>query len=225
MNDRQRPDTSKQRVYKQLRRAIVLGQLEPGEKLQLDDLAARYDTSVTPVREALQMLTQEDLITSKPHSGYFVTQMTVKKLADLFELREILELAAIQRAVPQISEAQLEQLENVHSTNLQDDIDSYERAVIENKQFHYLIALASGNLELAGMLGKVHDQLARFFVSVHSPDEVIQIHSKLINALRSHDVVLARQTLLDEINETRDFTFMHVIEKEGTAWYLGTSRE
>ncbi|MBN1148549.1 MAG: GntR family transcriptional regulator [Anaerolineales bacterium] len=223
--DHQKPDTSKNRVYQELRRAIVLGQLKPGEKLQLDNLAASYETSVTPVREALQMLTQEDLITSKPHSGYYVTQMTLKKLSDLFELREILELAAVERAAPQISDAQLEQLENVHTENADTDVGNYERAVIENKKFHYLIALASGNQELAGALGKVHDQLARFFVFVHPPDEVIRRHYVLIDALRSHDVNRATKTLLEEINETKDFTFSHVIEKEGTAWYLGASRD
>jgi DNA-binding GntR family transcriptional regulator len=213
-------DTSKGRIYHNLRRSIILGQLEPGEKLHLDKLAERYRTSVTPVREALQMLAQEELVTSKPHSGYFVTQMSLKELTDLFELREILELAAVELAAAKITEAQLEELEGVHSQNVKGEELNYERAVIENRQFHYLIALASGNQELAETLGRVHDRLARFFVFVHSPEGVEQRHRVLIDALRSHDVILAQQTMLEEINETREYTLSHVIEREGTTWYL-----
>ncbi len=225
MPDFQNSDTSKDRIYQELRRSIVLGQLQPGEKLNLDNLAARYKTSVTPVREALQMLAQEELVTSKPHSGYFVSQMTLKELSDLLDLREILELAAVERAVPQITDAQLEELENVHVGEVSGEQGNYERAVIENREFHYLIAMASGNQELAEAVGRVHDRLARFFVFVHSADEVEERHRLLIDALRSHDLIMARQTLLEEITETREFTLSHVIEKEGTTWYLGSRKE
>jgi DNA-binding GntR family transcriptional regulator len=222
MTDSSKSDTSKDRIYQELRRSIVLGNLHPGEKLNLDKLAQSYETSVTPVREALQMLAQEELVTSKPHTGYFVTQITLKELRDLFDLREILELAAIERAAPKITEEQLDQLEAVHrETETGDDDLNYERAVIENRRFHYLIAQASGNQELADALGKVHDKLSRFFVFVHSPEAVQQRHSLLLNALRSHDAILARHTMLEELTETREYTLSQIIEEEGTTWYLG----
>jgi DNA-binding GntR family transcriptional regulator len=225
VSDPRKPDTTKKRIYEHLRRSIVLGKLKPGEKLQLDYLADEYKTSVTPVREAMQMLAQEELVTSKPHQGYFVSRITLKELTDLMELRQILELAAVEMAAPKITDQQLEELESIHETGLNGEIDHYERAVEENRRFHYLIALASGNRELAEYLGRVHDRLARFFVLVHSPEEVKNRHILLINALRSHDVTLARQTLLTEINETRDFTLSHIVEKDGTAWYISQNQE
>jgi hypothetical protein len=57
-----------------LRSEIILGHRKPGERLAIDDLKARFGTSVTPVRDALQMLNQEGLITIKPRSGYFITR-------------------------------------------------------------------------------------------------------------------------------------------------------
>jgi DNA-binding GntR family transcriptional regulator len=217
----QKSDTSKERIYQELRRSIVLGKLQPGEKLNLDDLANQYQTSVTPVREALQMLAQEEFVTSKPHSGYFVSQMTLKELTDLMDLRQILELAAVEQAAAQITEEQINQLENVHAEKIEGDEGAYERAVIENRQFHYLIAMASGNKELAEVLGRIHDRLARFFVYVQTAEGVEEKHRLLIDALRSRDVILARQTMLEEITETRDVTMKHVIEQDGKAWYLG----
>jgi DNA-binding GntR family transcriptional regulator len=219
-----RTDTSKERIYQDLRRSIILGHLTTGEKLNLEILADQYQTSVTPVREALQMLAQEDLITSIPHSGYFVTQVTFKELTDLLDLREILEIAAVSRAAEQITEKQLKELEQVHVKQIDGQAGSYERAVIENRQLHYLIALASGNRELAETLGRVHDRLARFFVFVHSPAEVEQRHSTLIKALRAHDQNLAVQTMLEEINETREITLTKVIENQGNRWILDENK-
>jgi DNA-binding GntR family transcriptional regulator len=215
-------DTSKERIYQELRRSIVLGQLKPGEKINLDSLALTHETSVTPVREALQMLVQEELVTAKPHLGYFVTQITLKELTDLLELRQILELAAIERAAPKITDQQLEQLEKTHLKPDQQILDNYERAVNENREFHYHIALASGNQELAEAVGRVHDRLASFFVFIHSPEEVMNRHQLVIQALEAHDISLAKKTLLNEIKETRDFTLSHVIEKDGATWYIGS---
>jgi DNA-binding GntR family transcriptional regulator len=220
MPDSSKKDTSKDRIYQELRRSIVLGKLKPGEKLNLDQLAEDYQTSVTPVREALQMLTQEELVSSKAHSGYFITRMTLKELKDLFKLREILELAAVELAAPIITDIQLEELESVHPEISDQEDQNYERAVIENRKFHYLIALASGNQELADLVGRIHDKLSRFFVFVHPPEEVKGRHQLLINALRTHDVILARHTMLEEITETREITLSRLIENEGATWYL-----
>ncbi len=83
--------------------------------MAVDDLKARFGTSVTPVRDALQMLNQEGLITIKPRSGYFVTQTTLKELRDMLELREILEVAAVERAAETITVAQLDALKKIHA--------------------------------------------------------------------------------------------------------------
>ena len=95
---RSSPDvTSKSRIYRQIRRSIISGEHRPGERLDLDALTRAHGTSVTPVRDALQMLSQEGLVTIRPRSGYYVTHVTLKKLRDMLELREILEEAAIKR--------------------------------------------------------------------------------------------------------------------------------
>jgi len=102
-------------IYKELRRSIIVGHRKPGERLELDVLAKGYGTSVTPVRDALQMISQEGLVTIKPRSGYFVTRVTLKQLDDMLKLREILELASVELAAEKITDEQLEQLEHVHA--------------------------------------------------------------------------------------------------------------
>jgi DNA-binding GntR family transcriptional regulator len=214
-------DTSKNLIYKDLRRSISTGDRKPGERLDLDELAKSYGTSITPVRDALQMLSQEGLVTIKPRSGYFVTYVTLKQLRDMLELREILEVASIERATVRITEEQLEQLEHVHAGYTGEDDESYDRYMAENRHFHYLIAEASGNHELAEMLGRLHDRLIRFMVLCRAGETLERRHARVIEALRTGDVVAARQAMLDEVNETRDTILERVIQEEGAFWRLG----
>jgi len=215
-------DTSKSQIYKEVRRSIIMGHRKPGERLDLDTLSKSYGTSVTPVRDALQMLSQEGLITIKPRSGYFVTHITLKQLSDMLELRKILELASVERATIQITEKQLNQLEHVHAGYTDEDAESYERYMNENRQFHCLIAKASGNRELAEMLGHLHDRLIRFMVMCRVGETLEDRHALVIEALRTRDVAAARQTILTEVNETHNTILEHVIQEEGDSWSLGT---
>jgi DNA-binding GntR family transcriptional regulator len=220
-----RSSTSADRIYKELRRSIIVGHHGPGERLNLERLAGRYGTSVTPVREALQMLSQEGLVTPRPHAGFYVTRVTLKELRDMLELREILEVASVERAAVRITDEQIGELERVHRGYTGDDEISYERYIAENRRFHYLIAQSSGNQELANTLGRLHDRLARFFIFVHTGEEVEERHKRLIEALRTRQVEVARQVILDEVKETQEITLEHIIQKDGVAWYVGMRTE
>jgi DNA-binding GntR family transcriptional regulator len=210
-------------IYTQLRRSIIMSHHRPGERLNPNALAEDFGVSVTPVREALQMLDQEGLVITKPRSGSFVTHLTLKQLLDWLDLREILEVGAVERAVSRITDEQLEELEQVHTDYSGDDEESLERYINENRRMHCLIAEASGNHQLAEMLGHVHDRLARFMVWSHAGQSMLQYrHEHLIEALRTRDPATARQAILDELNEMRETTLEHVIREESAFWHLGT---
>jgi len=212
--------TSKSRIYTRVRRSIIVGHRNPGERLDLEALAQSYGTSVTPVRDALQMLSQEGLVTIKPRSGYFVTHVTLKQLRDILELREILEIASIERAAARITDEQLEQLEHVHAGYTGEDDESYERYMEENRRFHCLIAEASGNSELAETLGRLHDRLIRFMVLCRVGETLERRHALAVEALRTRDVATACQAILDEINETHETILERVIQQQGDLWRL-----
>jgi DNA-binding GntR family transcriptional regulator len=184
-------------------------------------LAKTHGTSVTPVRDALQMLSQEGLVSIKPRSGYFVTHITLKQLRDLLDLREILELASVERAVSRITEQQLMELEQIHAGYTGNDDVSYVRYMEENRRFHCLIAQASGNRELTDALGRLHDRLVRFMVLSHMGETLEARHAKLVSVLRTRNALAARQAMLDEVRETRDAILEGVIEEEGAYWRLG----
>ncbi len=212
--------TSRKRIYTELRRSIIMGHRPPGERLDVEKLAAYYGTSVTPIRDALQMLSEAGLVTIRPRSGYFVTRITLKQLRDLLELREIIELASVERAALKITAEQLAALEHVHRGYTGDDDESYDRYTEENRQFHCLIAQASGNMELAETLGRLHDRLARLMVICRAGKAMEFTHARIVEALRARDVEAARQALLSELKTTRATILEHLIQEEGEAWHL-----
>ncbi len=215
-------EPAKMQAYRQLRRSLIMGRLHPNQRLNIQQLAQEYGTSVTPVRDALQMLAQEGLVTIKPRSGYFVTHTTLKELRDMLELRQILEIAAVSLAAQRIGDRDLERLEQVHAGYSGDDEESYDRYTEENRTFHYLLAEASANHELAQALGRLHDRLARFMVLRHGGEHQIGSHGDIVTALRARDVEAARDAMLAEINETRDRILERVMDESGATWRINS---
>lgn len=213
-------NTSKTRIYRRLRRSIIMGRRNPGERLDIEQLALQFDTSVTPVRDALQMLNQEGLVTIRPRSGYFVARMTLKELRDMLDLRKILELAAVERAALRVTESDVTQLRSVHAGYTGDDDESYDRYTDENRRFHYLVARASGNQELAEMIGHLHDRLARFMVLRHAGKSQEITHARIVDALEAHNIEQARQALLDDIESSRDAILDGIIDEVAASWHL-----
>ena len=220
MSHRSMDDTSKNIIYKELRRSIITGHRHPGERFNVEALAAQYNTSVTPVRDALQMLSQESLVTIKPRSGYFVAQTTLKQLRDMLELRRILEVASIERAALRVTPEQLADLRKVHAGYTGDDDLSYDRYTDENRNFHYLLAQASGNQELADFLGHLHDRLARFMVLRRGGKSQEITHRRILDALEVGDVETARHALEEDIDTSREAILDHLMQEEADSWHL-----
>ncbi|MEJ2512773.1 MAG: GntR family transcriptional regulator [Anaerolineales bacterium] len=213
-------ENTKNKIYHEVRRSIIMGEFKTGARLNVEEIADHYQISVTPVRDALQMLNQEGLVTIKPRAGYFVTRITLKELRDMFELRNILELVAIERSIDKIDPEQILQLRNVHAGYTGDDDESYDRYTDENRCFHYLLAEASGNQELANLIGHLMDRLARFMVLRHAGKTMEESHSKIVDALEKHDLEAARKALVDDIEGTRQAALDRIIQTEAAAWHL-----
>ncbi len=195
-----------------------MGRHRPGERFNVPQIAAEYNTSITPVRDALQMLSQEGLVNIKPRSGYFVASLTMKELRDMLELRRILEESAIERAALRITPEQIQQLKSVHAGYSGDDDASYDRYTEENRRFHTLLAQVSGNQELSETLGRLLDRLARFMVIRHAGAWQERSHANIIEALEARNLSAARQALIEEIDATREAILDYVMEASGGDW-------
>lgn len=92
-----------------LREAITTGQLRGNQPLPQDEIASQLKVSHIPVREALRQLESEGLVTYQPNRGATVSALTSGEIREIYEIRAILETAAVRRATPQLSSAVLAQ--------------------------------------------------------------------------------------------------------------------
>jgi DNA-binding GntR family transcriptional regulator len=217
------PPAAKLTIYHQIRTEIITGKKMAGERLSIDRLKEQFGTSVTPVRDALQMLSQEGLVTIKPRSGYYVTIVTLKELNDMLDMRSILELAAVERAAQRISDEQIVRLETVHSGYTNDSDESYARYTTENKKFHCMVAQASGNHELATQVSHIHDRLARFTVMIQTGKVMARVHADLTERLKARDVPGAKAAMEEELSTAKTMIMDRIMEKEAVHWHLGTA--
>ena len=210
------------KVYSQLRRDIVISRLKPGERLQIKDWAERFGVSATPMRDALQMLANEGLITVRSRTGFYVAQLTLGQLKDMLDLRRILEVAATRRAASRITAEQLQELEDVHGPYTGQDPASLERYMDENRRFHYLLCLASGNRELADTVGHLMDRMGRYMVLFGQDEEMAANHADIADALRRRDGEAAGELIAQHLDLTQDFILESVIQNEAQDWVLTT---
>jgi DNA-binding GntR family transcriptional regulator len=183
-------------VYEGIRADIIEGSVLPGDLLKERELAEVYGVSKTPVREALALLEQESLVQSIPRAGYMVTQPSLSDLQDLYQLRLALETTAIRLAAENISEQDLARLEEIAFTS------DPEKARAHNREFHSLVAWASGNSRLARIVDQLLDEMDRWAaLDLRSLSvEVLLIgHRRELEALKTRDPDLAEQVMRDRI--------------------------
>ena len=175
-------------IYDALRGAILSCELQPGQELREQDLAARYEVSRSPVREALLRLEGERLVTVQPRQGYVVNPISLADAQDLFGLRLVLEPACAVAAAASAGKADLAALDRFRS------LDGDDSAFIaQNHDFHTTLARLSGNARMAAVtinLVEQSDRLIRLSVrSVlgHAAQLLVGEHSAIVDALQARD--------------------------------------
>jgi len=150
-------------VFNTLRKAILTGELKPGERLMEIHLANRLGVSRTPIREAIRKLELEGLVIMIPRRGAEVAQITEKSLKDVLEVRRALDALCAELACDRISREE--------EVQLREACDEFERAtgtkdatVIAGAdvRFHDIIVCATGNQRLIQLINNLSEQMYRY---------------------------------------------------------------
>lgn len=196
-------------VFEALRDAIVSQTLEPGERLMEVQLAEAMGVSRTPVREAIRRLELEGFVVMIPRRGAYVAQLSLKDIADAFEIREALEGLAASLASERATEEDIEELGRlqVRMTECLDSGDT-TRAVDMDIRFHEKLYDASRNERLSQMISNLREQILRFRTqSLSYPGRLaksLQEHAMIIDAIAERDPVAARKHAEDHIQAARN---------------------
>ena len=150
-------------VFNTLRRAILTGELKPGERLMEIHLANRLGVSRTPIREAIRKLELEGLVTMIPRRGAEVAQITEKSLQDVLEVRRALDALCAELACDRITQEGKEALKKT--------CDSFEDATKKGNvvniaeadvALHDIIVEATGNRRLIQLINNLSEQMYRY---------------------------------------------------------------
>lgn len=194
------PDSMTERVYKELRMDILTGKIHSGTRLAESTLAEEKGVSRTPVREALRQLVAEDLLYAIPRAGYVVQELSEYDVMDLFETRESIELVAGQTALKNITDEELNLLEN----NLRKTKEVIDTGITKSMsdldiEFHNIIYKATRSKYLYRICKTLSDYTLKFRRSVIIIPEVskraMRDHLEIYNALKSKDPIKVEEAI------------------------------
>lgn len=198
---RRRPRLSDE-AAEHVRELIVSGQLEPGQFIRPEIMAAELDISATPMREGLLTLQSEGLLRVEPRRGFVVAPLSAADIEDVFTGQSLLagELAA--RATSRMGSDDLDALVRIQ-TDLEKAADTADYDEVErlNHVFHRMIYSAADSPKLSWMIkGSLNYAPRRFFASVEGwPQASAADHRAIIAGLRARDAERARAAMVAHI--------------------------
>ena len=179
-------------VFNTLRKAILTGELKPGERLMEIHLANRLGVSRTPIREAIRKLELEGLVTMIPRRGAEVAQITEKSMKDVLEVRRALDALCAELACDRISEEEMGKLEEAcagfEKATRTGDTTAIAKAVVA---LHDIIVAATGNRRLVQLVNNLAEQMYRYrfeYIKDESQHErLVEEHRIIYESIRAKD--------------------------------------
>jgi DNA-binding GntR family transcriptional regulator len=192
-------------AYRSIKQGVLSGSFGESARLTEESLSVQLGISKSPVREALNRLEAEGLISIEPRRGAFTRQFSAKEVADLYELRSILEAYAVDAAV--LTPALLEELRESVTRTKQFLKDGDKLSHIEEDlRFHGAIMAATGNEELCRVLTILQQKslLCRTKSFELSASTTPVAHTRIYQALKNGDRNEAREAMREHISFVRE---------------------
>jgi DNA-binding GntR family transcriptional regulator len=201
-------------AYLHIKQYILEGSFSEGSKLTEDTLAAQLGISKSPVREALNRLESEGLVSIEPRRGAYVRRFSLREACDLYSLREVLEVYAVGLAdiTPSFLNELAASIDRIKGDLEERDTVAY---VEEDIRFHNMIAAATGNKELCRILENISQKSALCrsktyrLAAAASPD----CHDRIYLAMKEGHRELAQKAMREHILFFRD-ALLNCLEAE-----------
>ncbi|HEX2760369.1 MAG TPA: GntR family transcriptional regulator [Rhizomicrobium sp.] len=196
------PSLLKAQLYSRILVDIIIGALKPGEQLDENALARRYDGGLAGIRDALARLALEGLVVRKARVGTTVAPLDLTEARDAFEARRLVEihcagLAAVAASAEAITAIRATLADGEAAI---DNNDARALAAMD-EAFHVALASASGNRTLAKMVVTLHHQTARYWLyAMKAPSraesiQALEEHRAVAEAIASRDPEKARAVM------------------------------
>jgi DNA-binding GntR family transcriptional regulator len=196
-----------ERAADELRSEILLGQMRPGERLSEPELAQRFQTSRSPIREALVQLELEGFVERTATGRVFVRPLDLEEAEQLFLVRATLEGLAARLATGNLTGRQLQQLaENIERMQAAATRQDYLGALGFGAEFHQMVTDACGNRPLQDCLAGFRTRSARYrYVAASQAEfrpERNDEHRRVLDAFRDNDPGAAAAAMMEHIRRS-----------------------
>ncbi len=192
------------RIHSALKHRILTCSLAPGQRLLEKDLSLELGVSRTPLREALNRLSLENLVFLTPYRGYAVTPVRVEDIRNLSELRLIVEAEASALAASRAAPDEVAELSILAPLDYRPgDRATYVKYLRANSAFHQALVRCSHNERLVSVAASVLDQIQRpLYLGLDAglqSELATAEHHELVAAIRNRNSALARQLATEQI--------------------------
>lgn len=195
-----KPKTAKQRVYSELKKWIIEGVMQPGEKISDQEIALYFSVSRTPVREAIQMLADQKLITIMPGKMSYISPIDVCETISAYKIEAELHSLALELAFPKITDEVIAELERANENfhHAFETGDFHEITNCDNK-FHNIILKLSGSSFIKEFIVTVGSHIQRiehiYFQTFQNSKNSYHEHNAVIRALKKRDLAAAQKNM------------------------------
>lgn len=211
-------------IYARLKEMTVNFRIRPGARINEVALARDLDASRTPLREALNRLVSEQLIDFQPGKGFFCRALSPDTVFQLYELRAILEEAAVRLACRRASDDDIRRLdEELRAHGLSTAGKTIREVTAHDEAFHLAIAAMTGNAELVRQLTHVNERIrfVRWVDMARRVHETKGEHKAILAALRARDGEAAAELMHGHIVKRMDQIVSAVKEGYSSLYVAG----
>lgn len=203
-----RADTIRRKVYNHLRESILRGDYGPKERLYETKISEEIGASRTPVREALHSLELEGFVECLPKVGYVVKPVTDGEVAEICEIRGLIEGLALRWAVEKARERLIEELQRNISLSEGRAAKGDARSFIDlDSQFHEIIARLSGSTRLLELAQTLRRHMLRYRVqSIYAMENVVRAiegHKGILAAIEKGDMENIIHALRQHLDQSK----------------------
>lgn len=197
------------KAYQGIRQMLFFNEILPGQKIKYQDLADRIGVSITPVIHALKWLEFKHIVRHEANRGYFVNEVSLKEIKEIYDSRLLLEVALVPEIVAQSDDEAVDRLRQMRAEyRAAVEAEDYFNRLMSDMKFHLTLAAISQCQIQVRMLQELFDMLllkyTRNLVLLGIMDSSLQEHNQIFDALATHDADKLEKSLSDHLNHVRD---------------------
>ena len=191
-------------VYLWIKNAILQGKFKSGEKLSQDALAKQLGVSRSPIRDAINRLTTEGLLISKPHSGAVVFQMSVESVQEIYDIRILLEQYCAARSCELVTPETYDKVEKANQS-MENCAYNSSKFMLGDRLFHSSLCEISKCHETLDLLeilwNKCETYKSIYYASADKAEDTIREHEEILSCLRNRDSENIKIAIAKHLND------------------------